>query len=109
MFFGGKWAALSNCIMYYFNFSIKNIPTPSKNDYLKNMMLKLEWILRKIRWKAYFFEKLNEIDDATTVNSFGFKSDLTPPRNEYLNAFEEEIYDPVRNIEFKRANTAFQN
>ena len=48
-------------------------------------------------------------DDGTTVNNFGFKSVLTPPKNEPLNTFEEELYDVVRNIEFKRANTVFQN
>ena len=34
---------------------------------------------------------------------------LTPPKNEHLNAFEEDLYDMVRNIEFKKINTVFQN
>ena len=44
----------------------------NKNDYLKNLIFKLESFIKRIRWKAYFFEKTNENDDATTVNSFGF-------------------------------------
>ena len=91
------------------NYSMKNIPIPSKNAYLKNLILKLESFIKRIRWKAYFFDKPNKIDDAATVNNFGFKSVLTPPKNEHLNAFEEDLYDLVRNIEFKRANTVFQN
>ena len=92
-----------------FNYSMKNIPTPSKNVFLKNQIFKLESFFKRIQWKAYFFDKPNEIDNATTVNNFGFKSVLTPPKNEHLNAFEEDLYDLVRNIEFKKANTGFQN
>ena len=85
-----------------FNYSMKNIPIPSKNAYLKVLIFKLESFIKRRRWKAYFFEKPNEIDDATTVNNFGFKSILTPPKNEHLNAFEEDIYKLVRNSEFKK-------
>ena len=92
-----------------FKHSMKNITIPSKNAYLKNLISKLGSFIKRIRWKAYFFEKPNEIDDATTVNNFEFKSVLTLPKNEHLNAFEEDLYDLVRNIEFKRANTVFKN
>ena len=57
---------------------------------------------------AYFFERPNEIDDGTTINNSGFKSVLTPRKNEHLNAFERDLYDLERNIEFKRANVIFQ-
>ena len=92
-----------------FNYSVKNIPLPSKNAYFKNLIFKLEGFIKRIRWKVYFFDKPNKIDDATTVNNFGFKSILKPPKNEHLNAFEEDLSGLVRNIEFKRANTVFQN
>ena len=92
-----------------FNYSVKNIPIPSKNAYFKNLIFKLESFIKRIRWQVYFFDKPNKIDDATTVNNFGFKSILKPPKNEHLNAFEEDLSGLVRNIEFKRANTVFQN
>ena len=92
-----------------FNYSMKNIPIPSKNAYLKNLIFKLESFIKQILWKVYFFEKPNEVDYATTVNNFGLKSVLTPPENKHLNVFEEALYDLVRNIEFKRANTVFQS
>ena len=37
-----------------------------------------DWIVMWWRKGAYFLKKSNEIDDATTVNNFGFKSVLTP-------------------------------
>ena len=86
---------------------MKNIPIPSKNAYLKNLIFKLESFIKQIRWKAYFFENSNKINETTT--NFGFKSVKTPPKNEHLNAFENDLYDLVFNIEFKRINNAFQN
>ena len=59
--------------------------------------------------KVCFFNKSNETVDAVTVNNFGFKSVLAPPKIEHLNAFEQDLYELVRQIEFKRFNTAFQN
>ena len=80
---------------------MKNVHIPSKNAYLKNLTFRLEIFIKRIRWKEYFFEKSDEIDDATTVNIFLFKSVLTPPKNEHINVFEEQLYDLARNIEFK--------
>ena len=78
--------------MVNFNYSMKSVPIPNKNAYLKNLIFKLESFIKRKRWKAYFLEKTNDTDDATTGNNFGFKSVLTPPKNEHLNAFEE-LYD----------------
>ena len=88
---------------------MKNIPIPSKNAYLKNMIFKLEGFIKRIRQKAQLLEKPNGIDGARTVNDSGFESVPTPPKNEHLNAFEDDLYDLVRNVEFKRANMVFQN
>ena len=73
------------------------------------MIFKLESFLKRIWWKAYFLEKSNEIVDVTTDNNFGFKFVLTRPKNEHIIAFEEDLYDLVRNIEFKRINAVLQN
>ena len=42
-------------------------------------------------------------------DNFGFKSVKTPPKNEHLNAFENDMYDMVRNIEFENAKSSFQH
>ena len=71
------------------------------------MMHKLESFLKRIRWKAFFFENKNETS-AEHTNNFGFKSMKTPPVNEHLRAFENDLYDMIKNIEFKKVDTAFQ-
>ena len=45
----------------------------------------------------------------TIVDNFGFESVRTPPKNEYLNAFEADLNDMVPNIEFKRVSLEFQS
>ena len=38
-------------------YSLKNIPIPSKANYLKSMMDKVGNFIKRIRWKAHFFDK----------------------------------------------------
>ena len=91
-----------------FSYSLKSIPIPSKNVDLKNMIFKLEIFIKRIRWKAFFYEKSDDTPEKT-VDNFGFKSIKTPPKNEHLNAFEADLYDIVRNIKFNRVSSEFQS
>ena len=98
-------------------YSLKNIPIPPNNVYLKCLVDKIENFVRRLRWKAFFFEK--STNDATFNNnndnnvfkqeSHGFKSLKTPPQNELLNPFENDLYDIMRNIEFKHRKNQFQS
>ena len=45
----------------------------------------------------------------TIVDTFVFKSVRTPSQNKHLHAFESDLYDMVRNTEFKRASSEFQS
>ena len=92
-----------------FRYSMKNIPIPSEKDYLKCLVEKIENFIRRIRWKAYFFEKAHSDNEDTGAN-YGFKSTKVPPQNQSLNAFENDLYAMVRSIEFKSSvNNAFQS
>ena len=77
-----------------FSYSLKNVPIPSKIAYLKNMIFKLEMFTKRIRWKAFFYEK-SEISSETIVDNFGFNSVRTPPKSEYLKAFKTDLYDYI--------------
>ena len=45
-----------------FDYSIKNIPIPSRNKYLLEHMEKIEMVTKRMRWKAIRFS-YNEVND----------------------------------------------
>ena len=55
------------------------------------MIEKVENFIKRIRWKAYFYDNEDQRDNNSNSN-FGFKSDKTPPQSEHLNAFEDDLY-----------------
>ena len=85
---------------------MKNIPVAGKNAYMKRMMEKVESVLRRMRWKALFFEKPELA--GPRIETYGFKSTKAPPPMEHLNAFENDLYDLVRNIQFSTHKNGFQ-
>ena len=61
-----------------------------------------------MRWKAHFFD-INNTENSNSPNfNFRFKSDITPSQKEHLNAFENDLYEMVRCIEFRLLRNAFQ-
>ena len=85
---------------------MKNIPIAGRNAYMKRLLEKVESVVRKMRWKAFFFE--NPGAAGPKVNTYGFKSTKAPPPSEHLNAFENDLYDLVRNIQFTARRNEFQ-
>ena len=47
----------SNMEAKNFGYSLKNIPIPGKKAYLKRLIGQIENFIKRIRWKAHFFEK----------------------------------------------------
>ena len=94
------------------NYSLKNIPIPNNESYLKSLMKKIEEFLTRMRWKAFFFEKGENEDDNDeneVLNNYGFKSEKTPPQNMDLLAFENDLFGMVTDITFKsKPETNFQ-
>ena len=78
--------------MKNYGYSLKNIPIPSESGYLKCMVEKVECFIRRLRRKAYHSCKENGQDDNRRFTNFGFTAPATPPKNEYLNAFENDMY-----------------
>ena len=72
------------------------------------MVKKVDSFIRRLRWKAHHFCKDNGQNDSRQFDNFGFKTSATPPQNEYLNAFENDMYEMIRNIEFINVRNEFQ-
>ena len=87
---------------------MKNIPLPTKDSNQKNLISKLEIFIKRIRWKLFFFDKNSESNEQLN-NNVGDRSLITLPKKEHLNTFENNLYDMVQNIEFKKVKSSFQD
>ena len=93
-----------------FNYSMKNIPIPKKNNYIKILIEKVENVVKRMRWKAFFFDKDTDQDnESTDSNNYGFKSRKCPPQNEEMDKFQTDLLEMVRSIEFRNVKDKFQD
>ena len=93
-----------------FNYSMKNIPVPPRNTYMKKLIEKTESVIKRMRWKAFFSEKNNDTTQHTEEqdNKYGFKTRKCPPQNESLNSFEADMLEMIRNITYNNTRDEFQ-
>ena len=63
------------------DYSLKNIPVPSADSYKRRLIEKVESVIRRMRWKAFFFSKGSEEveDEGQENNNYGFKTQSMPP------------------------------
>ena len=87
------------------NYSDKNIPIPSRQDYKIHLISKTEKFIKQIRWKALeFLGKL----ESTEKETYGFKSRNCPPFVEEVANFEHDLMMMIKNIQFKYIKNDFQ-
>ena len=86
-------------------FNGKDIPLPTKEQYLKKLILQTEKFIKNIRWKVFWYEKRGEDneEDQEKENKFKgiLKSTRTPPGNDLLKPFERDMYHLISNIQFR--------
>ena len=87
-----------------FSFHFQEIPVQSKKLYLKILIDKVELLIKRMQWKALFFENETE----STFN-YGFKTCKSPPQYKELMEFEEYFQNVISNVQFRRVNDDFQN
>eukprot|EP00795_Rhopilema_esculentum_P011087 gene11087-biopygen13455 len=94
-----------------FNYSMKNILIPPRNSYIKKLIEKTESVIKRMRWKAFFHKKPKEDDQQTEDQNktFGFKSRKCPPQNEDLDAFESDLLNMIKHIQFRKTHDQFQD
>ena len=81
-----------------FNTSLKNIPIPSKQEYLSELIHSVGVFVANLRWRVFFF--LNPVEGSKKEN-FTFKTTKPAPNVKELKNFEDSIYDLVKNVRFK--------
>ena len=104
------------------DYSGKNIPIPSTREYIKRLLEKTEQLIKRMRWKAFYFLKDSDEDsDVSNSNSdndddqcpkqdkFGFKTKRTPPQVPDMIDFERDLLNMVENVEFGNVNDEIQS
>ena len=87
------------------DYSKKNIPILSRNEYKIQLISKVENVLKRMKWKALqFLEKLEKNNKET----YGFKSRICPQGVDELNKFEEDLMLMIKNIDFRNVHNDFQ-
>ena len=87
-------------------YSLKNIPCPDKVSYEKGLIDKVGHFLKRIRWKAFFFDSGE--DSEISKDTFGFQTQNTPPQNAELIEFENDMYNLISNLTYRNDNSQFQ-
>ena len=90
-----------------FEYSYKNIPIPSVRSYKLYLLEKIEMVIKRMRWKAYFFNKKDENNEIQ--ETYGLKSLNCPPQIKELSAFEDELFNLINILKFRKIRSAFQN
>ena len=79
------------------DYSIKNRPVTTKRSYLLKLIEQTEMVIKRMRWKVIYCDmKGNSIKTET----YGLKSQKTPPPINKLAAFENDLIELVENIKF---------
>ena len=89
-----------------FDYSMMNIPIPSRKQYLRSLIIKIEDFIQRLRWKTTFFLKKQK--DDLRKDTFGFKTVRNAPQYDELLSFEQDLTYLAANLEFKETKTKFQ-
>jgi len=89
------------------HYSKKNIPIASERDYKMKLIEKIEAVIKRMRWKAIFFENDSE-EDAQNEN-YGLKTTNTPQQVPELVEFEKELIEIIPKLKFKNGMSNFQS
>ncbi len=73
---------------------------------MRNLIEKVESVLKRMRWKAHFFLKGDKSSDQN--NSFGLSSNKTAPSILEMKYFENDIINLIKNIKFRNSENRFR-
>lgn len=90
-----------------FDYSLKNIPVPSKNSYLKSLIDKTQLFFQRIRWKVFWVTKEKD-DSVDSKNTYGFKTEKSAPQHKELIRFENDVINLISNLEYRPDKSQFQ-
>ena len=90
-----------------YDYSLKDIPMPSESSYRIKLVEKIESVLRRMRWKAWFLLK-EQCATKPSKKTYGFKSRSFPEQCIELEQFEKDVFNVVKIVEFNNKRDKFQ-
>lgn len=89
-----------------FGYSTKNIPVGPRSEYLIRLIGGTEHLVKRMRWRAFFF--LNPNKNTTAKETYGFKTSKPAPMVNELNQFEKLMTELIQNVKFNNHMNDFQ-
>ena len=77
------------------------MPVTTKRSYLLKLIEQIEMVIKRKCWKVIYCSMKGSIKTET----YGLKSQKTPPRINELAAFENDLIELVKNIKFTTSST----
>ena len=90
-----------------YNYSFKNIPTPTKMSHQLALIEKIESVIKTMRWKAHFLVN-GDNKENNSRTSFGIKLRYHPPPCTELEHFENDLINIINNAKFTNNKNSFQ-
>ena len=91
-----------------FSISTKNIPVPSKREYMTKLLGEIERLVRSIRWKVFWSKSEMK---PKQEEKYGLKSLNNPSPEAELKEFEEKLLNLAKSVKFRPmrdVNSGFQ-
>ena len=92
------------------NYSMKNIPIGNEKMVVTRMYGMAAKFINRMRWKAHWFSgeetTENQCDDGAI---YRFPSKKSAPKSEHLTPFENDLYDAIKKIKFRKFSNDFQS
>ena len=93
--------------LYKLGYSKKNIPIPPQREYMKNLLEKTEVLIKRMRWKAYFYLNKDSLENTKRDEHYRLKSRRSPPHIPELKDFEHDLVSLIQWTKFKKTFTDF--
>ena len=88
-----------------FDYSLNNIPVPSRDEHIRLTIQKAEEFLQRVRWLVFFYENPSE---GVRKETYGFKTTRNAPQSKSLIDFEHDLTHLIANLEYSEQRTQFQ-
>ena len=75
---------------------------------MKNLLEKIEVLIKRMRWKAYFYLNKDSLDNTKRDEPYGLKSRRSPPHIPGLRDFEHDLVSLIQRTNFKKTFNRFQ-